>query len=264
MCKVHAHIGFVIGIVKVVNPHSCVGIYINNVCVQEIVLARQLTCNRFAMYLTLLVDVGGIFRYHDNLVVVDRHIGIEVAQLGIETVATLRSLGIVIHLIAIVELCHIQLLATCNGVNAIYTLDGTSFVLIGIAPGYSLVPVEVGFDRIALFVLLNLKDFVTAVCGVGKAFANDRVAHPEYKLLILRVGNLSLVHIECIYRNTMSILGNAPHAIFLGRTHLVSTTAHQYHTIGGGLGPRHTTYTCHLARVLIARCACCQQCCGGD
>ena len=66
-------------------------------------------------------------------------------------------LGVVIHLVAVVELGGVELAGTGDGVGAVDALDGALFVLVGVAPRYSLVPVEMGGDGIALAVLLDLK-----------------------------------------------------------------------------------------------------------
>ena len=108
------------------------------------------------------------------------------------------SLGVVVSLIAVVELFIVKLAHTCDGIGAIHALDGTLLILIGVTPGNSLSPVEMRSHRIPVAVLLDFKLLVATVRRVGKTLADDGIAHPEDKLLIFRVGYLSLVHPEGI------------------------------------------------------------------
>ena len=67
------------------------------------------------------------------------------------------------------------------GINAFY---GAFFVFRRFTPGNGFLPIEMGSNRVAIFVLFYLISFIASVAGIGKTLADDAVAHPIYKLSV--------------------------------------------------------------------------------
>ena len=137
-------------------------------------------------------------------------VGVVVATFGLEAVASACSLGVVVYLVSVVELVGVEFAYTCNWVCAIYAFDCTLLILVRVAPRNSLVPVEVRCHRVSFAVFLDFEIFVTTVCRVGKTLAYDAVANPEYKLLVLAVCNLGLVHPETVDTDSSCISLQVP------------------------------------------------------
>ena len=145
----------------------------------------------------LVVDKGGVLGYHHHLVGVGGDVGVEVALLRIEAVAAQGGSRVVVHLVAIVHLSGVEHLLSRHGVYGVEALHGPLLVFVGFAR-QRFFPVEVRSHGVAVLVFGDEIGFVATVCRVGKTCAQDRVAHPEDKLLVFRVGHLGVVHPETV------------------------------------------------------------------
>ena len=196
MAEIELHVHLVVGIGEVVHPAGGVGEDVDDVGVEEVVRAAQRTHNVLATDVAFIVDVGGVLRNHDDLVGVHLRVGVTDTLGGVELILAEGSLGIVVNLVAVVELGHVQLLLARDGIHAVHALDGYFLILGGLAPGDGLLPVQVGRDGLAVLVLLNLVGLVATVGGIGKTFADDGVTHPIDKLFVLGIGDFRVVHPE--------------------------------------------------------------------
>ena len=254
MSEIHAHIGLVVGVFKIVDPCCGVGVDIYNISVEEVEFPGESACDGGLDYLAIVGDISRVFRNHGH-VCRDGAVGVVFTATGIQTVFALCGLGVVVHFVAEVHLLVVELAHAGYGVGAVDRLDGALLVLIGVAPGYGLVPVEVGLHGIAFFVFLNLEFLVAAISGVGEAFADYGVAHPEHELLILAVGNLCLVHPEAVDRNASGICGEVPRAVGLVYAHSHRATVDQHHSVRSGLGPRGAANAGHFSTCRASACA---------
>ena len=166
----------------------------------------------------------------------------------------------VVDLIAVVHLRGVELALACDGIGAVYALDGALFVLIGVSPWYWPGPVEIGLDGVSLSVLLDLEGLVASECRVGETLADDRVAHPEHELLVFRVGDFSLVHPEGVDADTARAFTDAGHGVVGRRTHGYGAAVHEHHAVGDGLGERCSAHSGDLA----AACAAARAGAGGE
>ncbi len=237
MREVHAHVRLVVGVVKVVDPCRGVGIYVDYIGVDEVIGAGEGAGDSLAYNLSVIVDIGGVLGDERELGG-DRTVGVILATGGVETVFALGRLGVVVYLVAIVELLGVEFLDAGDGVDAVEALDGALLVLVGVAPGYGLGPVEVGCHGVALAVFLDFILLVASVGGVGETLADDGVAHPEHKLLVFGVGDFGLVHPESVDRHAALVGLEIPERVVLGGAHLDRAAAHEHHAVGGRFGPR--------------------------
>ena len=236
----------VVGVVEIVDPGRGVGIDVHDIGVQEIVVARERTAHCLADDLPLLVEICRIFRYYRQLVG-DGDVGVILAPRRVEAVLPLRGRRMVENLVYVIKLCRVELAAPRDGVGAVYTLYGPLLVLVGIAPGNRLVPVEIRLYGISLLVLLYLESLVSAVCRVGETLADDGISYPEHKLLVLRVCDLGLVHPEGIHRDPSRVCLYAPYGIPLYGTHRIASAVYEHHPVGSGLRERGAAYAGHLS-----------------
>ncbi len=149
----------------------------------------------------------------------------------------------VVGFVAVVHLGCIEFAHACDGVCAVHALDGAQFVLVGIAPGYGFVPVEVRGHRVSFFVFFDLEILVSAVCRVGKAFADNGVADPEYELLVLAVRNLGFVHPEAVDGDTAGVCAQVPERVVFLHSDFHRTAVDQHHAVGCRFGPCRSAYT---------------------
>ena len=159
-------------------------------------------------------------------------IGVEVTQFGVETIAALSEGIVVENLVAIIHLMRIEHLLACDGVGAIDAFDSTLLVLIGLAPGDGLRPVEVRSDGLAVLVFLDLEIFISTVGRVGQAFADDGVTHVVDKLAVHGIRDFLLVHPEGIDRNALGIQKIAPQRVLTLCAHFHRTTLDEHHAVG--------------------------------
>ena len=215
VAEVHAHVRLVVGVLEVVYPRSGIGVDVYDIRVEEIVVAGEGAGYGFAHDFTFVVDPGGILRNHRD---VGGHgaVGVVFALARVEAVLALYGLGLVVDLVAVVELVGVELARAGDGVGAVYAFDGACLVLARITPGDRLAPVEVGCDGIALLVFLDAVVFIAAVGGVGETFADNGVAHPEDELLVFRVGDFGFVHPESVDRHPFGVGGEIPCGIGFG------------------------------------------------
>ena len=101
--EVHAHIGLLIGVLKVIDPTCGVRVDVDDVGVQEVIVALQCSRDSLANDAAIVIDEGRVLadggRRHVHLVV-----GIVVTTGGIKAVLALGCLGQVIDLITVVHL----------------------------------------------------------------------------------------------------------------------------------------------------------------
>ena len=181
--EVVAQVCLVLGVLEVVHPARRIRIYIYYICIEEVPRTGELTVDCLAYDASLVVDVSRVLRNHHHLVGIYRYVGVEIALLGIESVAAQSSSRIVIHLIAIVKLTIVEHLLAGDGVACIYAFDGTLLVLVGLA-GQRLLPVEVRRDGVAVLVLCYHVCLVAAILRVSESCADDAVTHPHDELLV--------------------------------------------------------------------------------
>ena len=155
--------------------------------------------------------------------------------------------GIVIDLVAVVHLGGVEHLHAVDGVDVIDALDGALLVLVGLAPGDGLRPVEVRSDGVALLVLLDLEALVAAEGGVGQTLADDAVAHPIDELAVLGVGDLGLVHPETIDADVAGREAGAPQRVALLHAHAQRPFLHHHHAERHGLGEAAAAHAGDLA-----------------
>ena len=130
MREIHARVGLVVSILKVVHPAVLIGIDINNACIKEVPLAGKGAGDRLVDNTTLLVDVSGVFRDHDHLVGIDRNIGIAHTISGVKLVLAQSCRRIVVPFVAVNHLLRIELTLASDRVGVINALDGTKFILV--------------------------------------------------------------------------------------------------------------------------------------
>ncbi len=58
--EVHAHVWFVVRVLEVVDPRRCVGVDVDYVCVEEVIIAGEGTRDRLTDYFPVLVHVGRV------------------------------------------------------------------------------------------------------------------------------------------------------------------------------------------------------------
>ncbi len=172
-------------------------------------------------------------------------IGIEITLRGVEAVPAKGGSRIVVDLVAIVHLLVVEHLLARHRVGDIKALDGTLLILIGFT-GQPLAPVDMRCHGVAVLVLRDYVSLITAIVGIGKAGAEDGVAHPHDKLLVLRVCDLRLIHPESVYGDIF--YGNAlsPKAVALDVSHLEIATVDTHHAIRSGLGEGTASHTDNL------------------
>lgn len=108
-------------------------------------------------------------------------------------------------------------------------------------------------DGIALTVFFYFEFLVAAVCRVGKTFADDGVAHPEYKLLVLGIGDFGLVHPESVDAYTSCIGYEIPGAVGLLHAYFHGASVDEHHAVWRGFGPRGTAHSGDFAAGGTAR-----------
>ena len=150
--------------------------------------------------LTLVVDIGRIFRNPYLFVGIDTDISIEYTLLGVQTILAFGSLSIVVNLVAVVHLFPIEHLLTRHRIGGIKAFKSTQFVLVGLL-GQRLLPVQVRLHRVTVLVFLNLIGLVATIGGIGQTLTKDGVADIVDKLAIHGVGNFALVHPETLDRD---------------------------------------------------------------
>ena len=134
-----------------------------------------------------------------------------------------------------------------NRIGHIKTLYGALLVLVRFS-GQCLLPVEVWRNGVAVLVLGDEVCLVAAVCRVGKTCAQDGVANPIDKLLILRIGHLGLVHPESVNRNVLHWRLLAPKAVLLLDSHVQESARNLRHSVRRWLGEAFATANaCHFA-----------------
>ncbi len=210
MREVQTRVRLVVGVLEVVDPCRRVGIYVYDVCVEEIVVAGELTAHCLTDYLSVLAEISRVLRDYRK-VGRDGKVGVVFAARRVETVLSLCRRRVVVYLVAVVELCRVELALAGDRVCAVYALYGPQLILVCVAPRNRLVPVEVRLDRVALLVLFDFESLVASESGVGEAFADYGIPHPEDELLVFGVGDFSLVHPEGVYGYTTGIPLHAPH-----------------------------------------------------
>ena len=266
MGEVETHIDLVLGILEVVNPAGRVGVHIYYICVDKVPQAAERTRDGLAVDGAVVIHVCRVLRNHDHLVGVVLEVGVEVALFqrrsteatvaaALQAILALGRHRIVKHLVAIVQLAHIEHLLARHRVSHIDTLHGALLVFVGIAR-QGLVPVQVGRDRFAIPVLLNLIGLVAAIGRVGQTLADDGVAHPIDKLPVHGVRHLLLVHPERIHTDVPCRHILSPETVGLLSSHLQAAPPHQHHAVWGRLRHRCATnasdFTPRRIRPLLA------------
>ena len=241
--EVHANVGLLVSVLKVVHPARGVGVDVDDVGVQEVVVALQGARDGLTNNAALVIDIGSVLadggRCQVHLVV-----GVVVTTRGVKAVTALGSLGQVIDLKAVVHLRSVKFLDTGDGVDAIHALDGTFLVLAGVLPGDILAPVQMRGDGVAFLILLDLE--LLKAEGV-KTLTDNRVTHPVNKLLVLRVGDFGLIHPEGVNRHAMSGRIDAPHRVALIGTLTHRAHIDEHHAKWRGLVKHSGTDAGHLA-----------------
>ncbi len=236
MAEVHSHVGFVVGVFKVVDPHGCVGINVHYVGVKEIIFAGEAASYGFTYDFPLVVQICRVFRNY-GYICRDGTVGVIFAFARVEAVTAFHGLGLVVDLVAVVELFGVKFACPCYGVGAVEAFNGACLVFPGVSPGYRLVPVEMWRYGVALFVFLDFVFLIASESRVGKAFADNGVANPEYKLLVFRVGYFGFIHPKGINRHPFGVGCKVPGAVGFLRPHLHGATAYEHHAVGCRFGP---------------------------
>ena len=225
MGEVKAHIHLILRILEIVNPASGIRIHIHNVGVDKIPHTAERTRDGLTVNDAIIVHVCRVLRNHHHLIGISLKIRVQITLIRVKAILALGSHHIIEHLIAIVQLLHIQHLLPGHRVIGIDTLHGTFLVFIRIAR-QSLVPIQMWGDWLTIFILLNLVALVAPICRVSQTFTNDGVTYPIDKLTIHGVGHLFLIHPESIHADVPCRHILAPQAVCLFRTHLEATTLH--------------------------------------
>ena len=160
--EIHPGVRLVVGVLEIVDPRRGVGIDVHDVCVEEIVVAGEGARQCLADDGSLICQICRILGDYGQ-VGVDGQVGVVLTHGGVEPVLALCSRRVVIDLIAVVELCGVKLATACYGIGAVHALYGTALILVGVAPGNGLVPVQIRLNGVALFVFLYLELLVAAV-----------------------------------------------------------------------------------------------------
>ena len=108
-------------------------------------------------------------------------------------------------------------------------------------------------DGIALTVFFDFEFLVSAVCRVGETFADDGVAHPEYKLFVFGVSDFGFVHPESVDADASRIGGEIPCAIGFLHAYFHGTAVDEHHAVGGRFGPRGAAHSGDFASGGTAR-----------
>jgi len=116
-------------------------------------------------------------------------------------------------------------------------------------------------DGITICIFGDLVEVVARIARVGDPFADDGVAHPVDKLLVLGIGDLGLIHPEIVDRDTPCGDGDAPERIEFAGTHGDGAAGDQHHVVGGGFIP-HLAH--RYARQLPSHAADPRPAAGGD
>ena len=128
----------------------------------------------------------------------------------------------------------------------IHALDGTLFILVGLAPRDILVPVQVGRDGITILVLLNFEGFIAAIGRVCQTLADDAVAHPHHKLSVLGVADFRLVHPETVHTDVTNGESSTPQGVAFFNTYAQRTLRNTHHAKWCRLGKRCAAHSCNL------------------
>ncbi len=199
MREIHAHIRLIIGVVEVVDPRGGVGINIHDISIHKIVWSCESPGDSLTHYLSVVIDESCV-----------RLIGVVLPPLRVETVATPGSLGVIVGLVAVVELLGVKLFHSGYRIGAVKALYGSLFILICITPGNSLSPVEMRCHRVPLPVLLYPVFLIASVGRIGKTLADYGITHPEHKLLVLGISDFGFVHPERVDRHPARISLDVP------------------------------------------------------
>ncbi len=182
--EVVAHVDLVVGIGEVVDPGSGVGVDVDDAGVDEVVEATQGAGDGLVDDLPVEGNVGGVFgnHYFFSGAVIASVCGL---LYPVELSLPAGCLCRIEPLVAKVELRGVEHSLSRDGVGDVEAVDGC-LLLFGIAaPGDGDGPVEARCDRIAVFIFGNLVEVVARIARVGNPFADDGVAHPVDKLLVL-------------------------------------------------------------------------------
>ena len=246
IAEIIAQVYLVVCIGEVVHPASGVGIHIDYIGVKEVPRTTHRAIDGLPYDTSLIIYIGSVFGNPYLLIGISLHIGVQVTLLGSASIATLGCLGVVVYLVAVVQLLHIQHLFSRNGMHGIEALYGTLLLLIGFL-GQCFLPVQMRFHRITLLVFLYLIGFVASIGGVGKAFAQDRVAHIEHKLAILRIGYLGFVHPESFHRDVSHGRFPAPQTVLFLNTHPQMSTLDKGHSVWRRLAEGSASHSSNLS-----------------
>ena len=231
IAEIVAQVHFVVRVGEVVHPASCVGIYVYYIRVEEIPRPTKLPVDGFAHDIPVVVHVCRVFRYHHLFVRVDGKVGIEVAFLWQDAVFAQGGRCVVVNLVAIIQLSVVEQLLACNGIGYVQALNGALFVFVRLA-WQRLFPVNLRANGVSVLVFGYHIGFVAAVSWVGQACAEDAVAYPIHKLLVLRVGHFGFIHPETIHRNVFHGRVLAPQTVAFLDAHFKVSTAHTGHSVG--------------------------------
>ena len=196
-----------------------IGVDIDNIGVEEIEFALPLPYDGLRNDLTVIVDESGIFR-DEYFFVARSNIGVQYPTGGIHSVATFGCFGVVIHVVAVIELGNIENLFARDGIDAVDAFDSPRFVFGRVAPGNGFGPVEMWGNRVSHTVLFDFESFVSAVSRVGQSFTDNRVAYPVNELFVFRIGDFGIVHPESIERDAFRFRIDPPQGILICGSHL--------------------------------------------
>ena len=183
VAEVEAHVRLVVGVLEIVDPCRRVGVDVDDIGVEEIVVACQAARYRLTHDLAFVVDPGGVFRDH-RIGRRNRLVGVVFATARIEAVLALGSLGVVEDFVAVVEL---------RGV-----IDANDRTFIGKAtPDFTL-----GWNNTLSWKNWDLNVFFTG------AFGADRLNLVRYTGAAI-TGDFAFITLKEAWENSFDKLGQA-------------------------------------------------------
>ena len=235
VAEVVTQVHFVVRVGEIVHPTGGVGIHVHDISVEEVPRSREFSVDGLAHDVSVVVHVSGVFGYHHRFVGVDSEVGIEVALLRQYAVFAQCGRGIVVNLVAIVQLPVVEKLLARHRIGDIQALDGTLLVFVWFS-GQRFFPVHLWANGVPILVFCNHIRFVSAVSGVGQACPEYAVAHPIHELFVLRVGHFRFIHPEPVHRNILHGCVFPPEAVALLDAHLEISSPNACHSVGRWFG----------------------------
>ena len=133
MREIQTRVRLVVCVLEVVYPHRRVGINVDNIRVQEVVVARQAARDCLAHDVAIVVDIRRILGY-ERIFGRHRHVGVVVASCRVDAVLALRRLGEIVGLVAVVHLRSIEFGHTRYRIQLIDALNGALLVFRRVSP----------------------------------------------------------------------------------------------------------------------------------